>query len=437
MRILKREVSALIYRTTALLLVAASSGQATQLRAEETYTAIFDTSFRTLKMWNPDDFMGAPVIRLGSEDRLWLTFDQLAYEREELAASIVHCNADWQPSALQETEYLDSFNFEDIEDFGYSTNTFQHYVNYRVEIPSEKLRPTKSGNYLLKVFPRDLPDETLLQARFQVVEPLVSTGGKVTTRTDRGADNHWQQLELGIDLRQLQVANPYTDLIVKVSQNGDPETSRTLAPPLRTDGNRISYAHQPALIFPAQNEFRRFETVRATFPGIGVDSVRFDNERYHAFLHTDHDRSEREYVYDQTQQGRFLIREYNATDSDLAADYITVHFSLDFPEIMNADVYVEGEMTGYRHDDSNRMRYDRESGLYLLEMPLKQGSYNYRYTVIGRDKQGNPGTSGGHPETIEGNHWETQNEYRVEVYHRPPGARADRLVGFATLRSNQ
>ncbi len=412
-------------------------GTELSLWAEDTATAIFDPSFRTMKIWNPDDFMGTPVIRLGSEDRLWLTFDQLAYDREELGASLIHCNADWQPSALQETEYLDSFNFEDIEDFGYSTNTFQHYVNYRIEIPSEKLRPVKSGNYLLRVFPRDTPDDTLLQARFQVVEPLVSTTGKVSTRTDRGTDNHWQQLELDIDLRQLQVSNPYTDLTIKVSQNGDPNTSRTLTAPLRTDGKRITYAHQPALIFPALNEYRRFETVRASFPGIGVDSVRFDNDRYHAYLHTDRDRSEHEYVYDQTQQGRFLIREYNATDSDLAADYINVHFSLDFPEIFNADVYVEGEMTGYRHDDTNRMTFDRESGMYLLEMPLKQGSYNYRYTVIGRDKEGNPGTTGGHPDTIEGNHWETQNEYQVEVYHRPPGARADRLVGYATLRSHR
>lgn len=406
------------------------------LMAEETATAIFAPEFRTLKISNPDNFMAPPVIRLGSNDRLVVSLDELAYDRQELCATLTHCNADWQPSVLQDSEFLDSFNYEDIEDFGYSSNTFQHFVNYRLEIPSEHLTPTRSGNYLLKIAPREEPDLTLLQVRFQVVEPLVTVTGNVTTRTDRGTNNYWQQIEAEVNLRELKVANPYTDLILKVTQNSAPGTTRTVTSPLRVEGSSLTYAHRPELIFPALNEYRRFETVRATFPGLGVDSVRFDNNRYHAYLTADADRSEHEYTYDQTQRGRFLIREYNASDSDLAADYIDVHFTLDFPQVIDADIYVEGEMTGYRHDESNRMIFDHDERVYKLTMPLKQGSYNYRYSVAARNADGNSATSAGFPETVEGNHWETVNEYLLEVFYRPPGARADRLVGIATIVAN-
>lgn len=403
---------------------------------EDTSQRVFSPDIFSLKVSNPDNFMAPPIMRLGSDDRIAVSFDIQAYDKEDLCATLTHCNADWQPSVLQDSEFLDSFNYEEIEDFGFSNNTFRHYVNYRLELPSEHLRPTRSGNYLLKIAPHDAPDDTLLQIRFQVAEPATTVTGTCTTRTDRGTNAEWQQLETEVDLRQLKVSNPYSDIIVKVSQNGVPQSRRTLTTPLRVDGNRLIYAHRPELIFPALNEYRRFETVRAGFPGLGVDSVRFDNNRYHAFLTVDADRSEHEYVYDQTQRGRFLIREYNSTDSDLAADYIDVHFTLDFPEIFDADVYVEGEMTGYRHDASTRMAYDHNDRVYRLAMPLKQGSYNYRYTVAKRDGNGNSESSMSFPETIEGNHWETVNEYSVEVYYRPPGERADRLIGYATIISN-
>jgi hypothetical protein len=35
---------------------------------------------------------------------------------------------------------------------------------------------------------------------------------------------------------------------------------------------------------------------------------------------------------------------------------------------------------------------------------------------------------------IEGSHWQTKNEYTVDVYFRPFGARHDRLVGKRVTR---
>lgn len=392
----------------------------------DTATAIFDPSLQTLKVSDPDNFMSPPVIRLGSDDRLVFSFDQLGYDREDLRASLTHCNSDWQPSNLLESEFLDGFNFEDIEDIGFSSNTFQHYTNYRIEIPSPNLVPIVSGNYLLQVCRREDPDNLLLQARFQVFDPKVRLGGSVTTRTDRGANSNWQQLSVSVDPGQYKILNPYSDLKLKITQNSDPSTARWLATPMRIEGTKLVYEHQPQLIFPALNEFRRFETIRATYPGMHTDSVRFEGTRYHAYLTEDTDRTDHEYLYDQTQKGRFLVREYNSTDSDLGADYVTVHFLLDFPQLIGADIYVEGEFTNYLHSEPYKMDYGFDDRKYHLALPLKQGSYNYRYTVVGSD-----GVS--HPDTVEGNHHETSNEYQIEVWHRAPGQRADTLIGFATI----
>lgn len=398
--------------------------------ALDTAPGIFDPTFRTLKIQRSDNFFLPPVISLRGDEALTLTFDRLGEDRDFLRYRLLHCNADWQPSGLVESEYLSGFNDLAIEDYAFSQNTFVHFINYRIELPAEELRPLVSGNYLLQVYDEQNPGETLLQARFCVSEGAVEIMAQADSQTDRGLNGEFQQLDVILDTGPTAIRNPYSDITLTVEQNAVPGTDAVvIRNPQRVQGNRVIYEHLNELIFPAGNEFRRFETVRADYPGMNVDSVRYVGPGYHAYLRHDRPGRDRSYSYDQTQSGRFMVREYNATDADLGADYVTVHFTLEMPEIIDAEVYVEGEMTLGRYSAQNRMRYDRDRHAYTLEMPLKQGSYNYRYVVksaVGND-----------PYFIDGNKYETRNEYTVKAYVRQPGERADRLVGTTTVTAFQ
>lgn len=408
-------------------LQAAMAGERTDTRQQ-----IFDPAFRTLKVSVADDFMAQPVVALGGDSRIVINFDEIGEDYSDLQYRLVHCNADWQPSRLLESEYLDGFNIADIEDWAFSSNTFVHYVNYQIEIPNPQMQPLASGNYLLQVFDREDEDNVLLQARFALAEQGLDVDARVSSRTDRGLNTEWQQMDLALSPSGMKVADPFSELTVEVTQNQNPYDVRTLTVPSRIEGTKIIYSHQPQLIFKAGNEFRRFESIRTNYTDMRVDSVRFMGRNYHVWLTPDQVRAESEYSYDQTQQGRFLVREYNASDSNLGADYVTVHFTLDAPEIIDADVYVEGEFTDWRHDERTRLRYDHDASLYRLEIPMKQGSYNYRYTASPRGKNGYSDEKGSDPSIIEGNHYETRNEYGVRVYYRHPGDRADRLIAFST-----
>lgn len=386
--------------------------------------------FRSMKIMKERDFMSYPSIRLGSEERLVVSFDEWNEDYSDLQYRLIHCGPDWKPSGLLESEYLEGFNIADIEDWAFSSNTFVHFVNYRLEIPNDNMNPLLSGNYIIQIFERDNPDETLGEARFSITEQSADIIGDVTTQTDRGLNTEWQQLELKVVPTNVTFDDPYTRIRVDITQNNTPYTTTTLLSPSRIEGKDIIYSHQPEMIFKAGNEFRRFESIRTNYNDMHVDSMRFLSRNYHVWLTPDKERASKEYSYDQTQQGRFLVREYNSTDSDLGADYITVHFELDAPEVVDADVYVEGEFTGYKHGDSSRMHYDYDKGAYLLEMPLKQGSYNYRYVALPRSGIHRPD-----PSVIEGNKHETRNEYRVQVWYRPIGERYDRLVSERMVKS--
>lgn len=395
----------------------------------DTATQIFDTSFATLKVQKANNFYAPPIINLNNGEQIIISFDELADDVRYMQYHLIHCNSDWQPSQLVDSEFIDGFNIANIEDYAFSSNTFIHYVNYRIVIPNEDIQPTISGNYLLQVFPENEPENIILQARFSIEESQIAIKANVTTQTDKGFNDSLQQLEFSLNTKLYKIDNPYADIITTIEQNGRTDNAVTITRPLRVAGSEIFYEHIPELIFPAGNEFRRFETVRANYPGMGIDSTRYINDRYHAFMRINEERASSEYIFDQTQYGRYIIDEYNSTDPDLGADYIDTHFYLDFPEVMNADIYVDGEFTHHQYTEANRMIYNPYTNLYELTMPLKQGSYNYQFLALPHN--GHIGETS----LIEGNHYETVNEYVIKVFHRSPISRADKLIGYYVIYS--
>lgn len=394
----------------------------------DTGQQIFHDRVQTLTVYNPDDFMAPPVIRIGTSDRLNINFDIIGDDYEYLRYKVIHCNFDWLPSRLMESEFVNGFNEVEIDDYAFSSNTYIHYVNYNISLPNPDMPIIHSGNYLLQVYPEYEPDNILLQARFSVSEQISPIKGGITTRTDQGVDSEYQQLFFNTDISSLPNINPYQDLIVTLTQNNRPETSRYINHPIRVEGGKVVFEHAPQLIFEAGNEYRRFETVRTDYPGMHVDSVKYIDGIWHAWLQPDFARLHKEYNYDSTQHGRFKIDEYNSMEPDLSSDYVMVHFTLDPIEYQKGTIYVDGDFTNHRFTDINMMRYDWEDGLYHAAIPLKQGSYNYQYIVL-PENGGLPS-----PRSIEGNKYETQNEYLIQTYLRLPGFRGDRLIGTAILK---
>lgn len=399
-----------------------------QTFAENTGQKIFHPNVRSLTVTNPNDFMAPSILRMGSNDRLDINFDIISDDREYLRYRVLHCNADWQPSRLLESEYIDGFNEVEVNDYAFSSNTYIHYINYNISLPDPELPILVSGNYLLQVFPESEPDIVLLQVPFSVSEDVSYLNGGITTRTDKGVNSEYQQLFFNVETSNFPNINPYQDLLISITQNNSPETTRFLRHPIRVENNKSVFEHAPELIFQAGNEFRRFETVRVDYPGMHVDSVKFKDGIWHAWLQPDNSRVHKEYVYDSTQHGRFKIDEYNSSDPNLSADYVMVHFTLDPGNRQYGNIYVDGDFTNHSFDETNLMRYDWNDGFYHTSIPLKQGSYNYRYTLLPEDGS-NPS-----PASIEGNKYETQNEYLVKVYLRLPGSRADRLIGSLLLK---
>lgn len=146
---------------------------------------------------------------------------------------------------------------------------------------------------------------------------------------------------------------------------------------------------------------------------------------------TDKPRYKQKYAFQNDLNGNFLIRNNDKlSNPDVEADYAYVHFQFEYPyPISKGNVYVLSRINNWMLTEENKMTYNEQIKSYECTMYLKQGYYNYIYSI-----QYDDDTKCNESET-EGNYWQTENDYYIFVYHRPQGYYYDQLVGLLRINT--
>lgn len=400
------------------------------LEAQSFYTRSLNPQVKTVQVVADGDFRRLPVCDMEGRTELKISFDYLTDEQPWIDYTIVHCDAQWNQDDLSEMDYLEySYLPQHVEEIEPSFNTFCQYYHCEVNIPNEGIRPTISGNYAMIFHLQDEPDSILAVACFMVNEGLAFATGEVSGNTDIDFQSIHQQvtMEIGWSDVKLPHLQPADDLKVLVQQNRRRDNQRWIERPSAIYANKAVYEHQSQLIFEAGNHWRRFEFTDERYPGLGVDHVRYVSPLYRAYLNPDRERSLVPYRYDQDQHGMYKVHALHVSNPDIEAEYFYAMFTLDASVSLDTQgVYLVGALTNQEINESTRMEYDSERGLYHKELLLKEGAYNYQYLV--------PVKSGLSGAMTEGNHYETPNEYQVYVYYHSFGSRYDRLIGTTVLK---
>jgi len=369
-----------------------------------------------------------PIIKLKSGDYINISFDRVSEDSfNRLRYRIVHCDAYWNPStSISDIDYLDGFNDNLIENYNPSVNTTVDYTHFNLKIPNRDAGVKLSGNYAVEVYEEGYPQDVLLAACFSVVDPILSIAPIVSSNTDIDFNKNHQQLSFTLHHQGVNIRDPRSELFVFALQNNRLDTERSKIMPTYINPNKIIYEHNKALIFEAGNEYRRFETSSYRYNGMNVGHIEYNRPGYTMDIVTDKIRA---YSYDQDQNGRYFIRSNESDKYNTEADFFTTRFTLAVDNPLNEDVYINGDFTYNTFSDKYKMKYDPNNKVYHISLLLKQGLYNYQYLT--RDGK-NFSTA-----KIEGNYFETENEYTIYVYYRPTGQRYDSLVGVQTIRTRE
>jgi len=391
---------------------------------------IYRENIHTVQFFRAGWDFSQPVIELGSDQRLLFKFDEVADGVTNFNYTIMHCDADWFPSRLVQSEYMEGFIDNPVTDYAASINTTLQFTNYQLSLPNEQVRFLLSGNFLLSVFDDSDRHSPVITRRFHIVEPLTAISGIVKKSTFEGFRGHDQEIDFEVDYSRIRIQDPRTEVKIVVMQNSRTDNCLKNLSPLFVRDNQLSYDLSGGNVFPGGNEFRNFDTKDLRINGWGVANIDFVNPLYHITLQKDQVRGEHGYSQEGDINGRLLVKNDRVTDADLESDYMLVRFSIEMPApISGGEIYVFGALSDWKCNPSNKMKWNPELKFYEATLMLKQGFYDYQYVYSEK------GSLLIDSSRLEGSYVETENDYQIFVYHRGFASRYDKLIGFHTINS--
>ena len=389
-------------------------------------TQIINKNIQTLQLKASNDF-NMPVIRLNSDDVLEISFDELSHDSKYYGYEVLHCNADW---TLSPTEFSENL-IPDVISLGeMSFNTTVQYTHYRFYLPNENIRFKFSGNYVLKIYENNDPDDLIAIARFSIVDARINIEGKVRSNTDTEINGAMQQLDFYIYPNNYTIQDAYRELKIAVFQNRRLDNAVSDLQPTYISRDKLSYINNRALIFEGGNEYRGFDFSSVYTYSENIEQISYKKPYYNVELANDRIAPRVPYTHLRDANGRYVINLQRSRYPDTEADYAFVYFTLPTEQpFFDGAVYLLGDINHNLLDNEARMFYNSQRKAYEKVFLLKQGGYNYQYVFQAK------GSKAASAARIGGSHWQTENEYAIFVYHRPFGERYDKLIGVEIVNS--
>ena len=389
---------------------------------------IYEDQIKTAILFRADDIKATPLIPAAipiyQRIPLVLKFDELfTDDADYYKAIIIHCNMDWSRSNLSDMQYLFEYNEFSVDEFEFSMATKVPYTHFTFPLPKVKL----PGNYLLVIYHEDNKEDIIISKRFIVYDQKVSIIGEVGLSTGVVQRRLNQQIEFSINYANFPLPNPYLDIhvVLKQNQRWDNAIYDLRPTMIKEDISELDYRHfNFENNFKAGNEFRFFDIRTTHFGGRNVERTNISETQIDAYLYFDKSRGTEPYTFNNDLNGGYVIENSEGNNDFLESDYINVHFFLDLKGNINEEIYLGGKLTDWRFEDFNKLKYINASEIYTCSLLLKQGLYDFSYYIPGNIEN---------PTLLEGNHYETKNEYEIIVYYKDPMLNTDVIIGYIKM----
>ena len=383
----------------------------------------------TVEFRNTGSEISLPILKLKSGS-LICEFDDSYGEYIDYYYTIKHCDKDWNfTKNIEVSDYMDGPEELEIENFASSISTQLNYTHYSFSFPNRDISLRWSGNYMLFVYDSD--GTVVITRRFYVYDQQAPIFPDDVRPNGSGTFNTHQAFKVTLGIDQLNPANPIQELYLTAFQNRLNERNTAFIQPSFVAGKEAQFNLMEQISFQGYKEYRFFDTRNVLQAGENVKHIDISNTHIFVLLELDKKRNLKPYYFRKEINGGYVLRNFDRrnTDKSVTSEYPHVLFNLTSSSPEDGDVYVLGEFNDFKAHPDFRMEYIEREGIYSLEVPMKQGFYNYYYALQKRD--GNLDI-----EELEGSSFETENEYHFMCYYRPRGSEYDQLVGYALFHLN-
>lgn len=354
-------------------------------------------------------------------------FDDLYGDEANYFYTLTHCDYNWNETPLSKAEYIDGFDDQRIQNYENSFNTLQLYSHYTLSLPNKLTRFKVTGNYILTILNNS--KEVVFSRKFILYENLVSVPMQVKRARNVNVIEQKQNLDFSVKSESVQFQNPLQNVKIMLLQNGNFNTAIKNIKPMYTIGNDLIYKYDMETQFWGGNEFLNFDNkdIRGVNNTVGQVT---SNQTYNSILYTNDARKNKLYTFFPDVNGNFIIRNINAEKNTIEADYAWIFFSLSAPDYFGKkDIYINGMFNNFALSSQNKMDYNAKNNLYEKALFIKQGFTNFQYQIA--DINGIIDSEN----AIDGNFYQTENQYTALIYYRENGQRYDKVIGKGSANS--
>ena len=178
-----------------------------------------------------------------------------------------------------------------------------------------------------------------------ILENKTSIEANVRRATLAQNRNIKHEVDFTIKHQNLNIADPFSDIIIHVKQNNKEDNAITNLKPLFVKNDELVYDYEEENTFWAHNEFRHFDFRSLRFQSERIKDIEFDSNYNTIQLFDDKKRSFDNYSIEPDMNGDFKINIQEGWDSSIEADYAYVNFSLPLHHISYGNLYLIGALS--------------------------------------------------------------------------------------------
>lgn len=324
---------------------------------------------------------GEVAVNTGSSQ---LTFEMDIYADvpPNLYAEFVHCDVDWNED---QNAFLNNPGFMRTSDFYWESAYYSgSYYTHRgkLKFPNAQVRFKYSGNYKIKIFEYYKSSEPITEARFFVVEPIVSSNlffGSTFYRSKYQVTNSGYNLEVRVVAPQ-RLFNSQLRTVVAYRNHRWFEPYKISEENYRSYTNLLYKYTFPTMVtgfsstekrfylmeLPAENVYRVLDMTNITQFPAGNQPVRMPMSDY----------IRNGNYWDNDDDGAMISRWITPSNDN----YVFLEFVLDpAGEKSKEDVFISGSFNNWNPDIKWMMNWDPEERVYKLNQWVRRGRHNYLY----------------------------------------------------------
>jgi hypothetical protein len=396
---------------------------------------VYSPTIKSIQLYPYGNQLGYPIVRLNSSEQLELHFDDMDANVKNYSYTYQLCNADWTPAMLSHFDFIKGFSQVRLNTYRISSIAFTRYTHYQALLPDRNCVPSRSGNYILKVFLNGDTSQLIFTRRMLVVEELASVGAQIQQPFNGQFFRSHQKVQFRVNLNEgLDVVNAQQQIKVALLQNMRWDNAITSMKPTFFSRKTLEYNTENEALFPAGKEWRWLDLRSFRLQSERVADARYSNKSTEIFVRPDLERVTQRFNFYRDNDGKFFLQPTENINPLWQSDYATVHFAFVPPNntpFADKDIFIFGALNDYDLRDQVKMIYNADKGIYETSLFLKQGYFDYMYVTIDKKDPKRKASF----DVTEGNLWETENEYAILVYYRELAGRADRLISVARVNS--